>query len=196
MYQQKQTSIGGQHICNLSTVQLILLMRLCPAAHLARMHAAGGGAYYADWFYANWAMDCPEVLHMHINLKEIFTVFLASIRWAKAWRNQHIIVYSDNMATVHMINKGSTKNTVVMDWLRHLFWLSAVYNFHLNARHVKGVDNGVSDFLSRLVHSKPNIWKVFIVSQGLDTNIDEHLSHCTLNYLLQSRNGKTSDSNC
>jgi hypothetical protein len=38
----------------------------------------GGGAhYFADWFYVAWEADFPELLNVHINVLELFTVFLA-----------------------------------------------------------------------------------------------------------------------
>ena len=58
----------------------------------------GGGSYLNDWFYANWEMDHPEIQPLHINLKELFAIFLAAQRWASQWRNRHVIVYTDNMA--------------------------------------------------------------------------------------------------
>ena len=71
-----------------------------------------------------------------------------------------------------------------MDWLRHLFWLSAVYNFHITARHIVGVDNVISDTLSRIEHIKSNVLLSFILSQGLDLNIDDHMSIDMKNYLI------------
>ena len=45
----------------------------------ACLHGSGG-AYKADWFYSNWETDFLEIVDLHINLKEVFSVFLASIR--------------------------------------------------------------------------------------------------------------------
>lgn len=150
----------------------------------------GGGEYYADWFYYHWETDFPEVAELHINLKELFTVYLASIRWAQSWRNKHIIVYSDNATTVFMINKGTTKNSVAMVWLRHLFWLSVQYNFQLTARHIKGKDNVMSDVISRLDEFPFVEWYDFVKCKYLDLNLSCHISPRTFNYLLlQNRNG-------
>ena len=37
-----------------------------------------------------------------------------------------------------------------MKYLRHIFWLSAVFNFHLKAVHVLGEDNVLADRIYRL----------------------------------------------
>lgn len=144
----------------------------------------GGGAYNADWFYVHWETDLPKIADLHINLKEIYSVFLAALRWASVWKNKHIVVYSDNTATVFMINKGTSRNCIAMKWLRKLFWLSAHYNFHLTAKHIKGKDNVVSDFVSRLDESKPSDWFRFLVANNLDTNMNEHISQESLELLL------------
>ena len=50
---------------------------------------------------------------------------------------------------MHIINKGSTSNPLVMDTLRHLFWLSAFFNFKLTARHIPGQCNIIAGAISR-----------------------------------------------
>ena len=41
-----------------------------------------------------------------------------------------------------------------MHCLRQLFWLSAMYSFHIKARYVPSKENVISDSLSRLDHFK------------------------------------------
>ncbi len=113
--------------------------------------STGGAAFFAgDWFYSNWFKDFPQVEDMHINLKELFAVVLATRRWAHAWKDLHIVVYTDNQTTQFLLNKGTTKNDTAMTWLREMFWWSALYNFKLSARFIPGRLNVVSDTLSRL----------------------------------------------
>jgi hypothetical protein len=47
-----------------------------------------GGYYQDDWFYANWAVDFPFANSLHIDELEAFSVVLATLRWAKQWRNK------------------------------------------------------------------------------------------------------------
>ena len=54
---------------------------------------------------------------------------MAARRWAHIWKNKHVVVYSDNSAIVAMINKGSSKNSTAMSWLRCLFWKSQDNNW-------------------------------------------------------------------
>ena len=109
------------------------------------------GAYFqGDWVYSYLPADAPQVAPMHINYKEAFAIYIAGRRWAPFWANHHVIIQCDNEAAVAMINKGSTRNTTVMAWLRHLFWLSAAHNFRITAIHIPGKNNIVADRISRL----------------------------------------------
>ena len=109
-----------------------------------------GACFGGDLVYSYLPADAPQVAPMHINYKEAFAIYVAARRWAPLWANHHVIIRSDNEAAVAMINKGSTRNTTVMAWLRHLFWLSAVHNFRITAIHIPGENNIVADRISRL----------------------------------------------
>lgn len=112
--------------------------------------SAVGGFYLGDWFYSNLLVDSPSLSCLHINFKEALCVVLSAARWASAWRNKTVHVYCDNTATVSMLNKGTTRNPLMMKFLRQLFWLSATYNFRLKVFHVPGKDNVMADHVSRL----------------------------------------------
>ncbi|XP_057312267.1 uncharacterized protein LOC130653768 [Hydractinia symbiolongicarpus] len=98
--------------------------------------SAVGGFYLGDWFYSNLLVYSPSLSCLHINFKEALCVVLSAARWASAWRNKTVHVYCDNTAAVSMLNKGTTRNPLMMKFLRQLFWLSATYNFRLKVVHV------------------------------------------------------------
>ena len=95
-------------------------------------------------------LTTPEVQDRHINFKELAAVVLAAQRWGPLWANKHIVVLSDNSTTVACINHGSSRSVLLMKYLRHNFWLSAMFNFRLKAVHVPGEDNVLADIISRL----------------------------------------------
>ena len=109
-----------------------------------------GGSFGGDWFYFNWSQDWPQAAQFHINEKEVIAVVIAAFRWAHFWRNKRIIIYSDSAVTVAALNKGTCRNDAIMKCLRNLFWLSATFNFHLTARHLRGIFNVAADSASRL----------------------------------------------
>lgn len=155
--------------------------------------AGGGASFYQDWFYCNWAIDMQHIADYHINLKELYTVFLSAKRWAHYWVNKHIVVYTDNTTTMYMINKGTSRNQVAMSWLRELFWLSACFNFHLTARYVPGKYNILSDAISRLDQLAISQWMGILNDYGLNlSNIFSHISAHTFSFLqgLDVPNGR------
>ena len=111
---------------------------------------AAGAYFRGDWFYLNFDLDTPELANLHINHKEALAQVFAALRWAPCWANQHVIIHCDNEAAVYIINKGTTAHPVVMYYLRHLFWMSAIYNFRFTARYFPGKLNVIADAVSRL----------------------------------------------
>ena len=143
---------------------------------------ATGAYFWGDWVYSYLPADAPQVAPMHINYKEAFAIYIAARRWAPFWANHHVIIQCDNEAAVAMINKGSTRNTTVMAWLRHLFWLSAVHNFHTTAIHIPGKNNIVADRISRL-HDLPSflhfcqLLSIYLTPDAaLATPLTDHMS--------------------
>ena len=90
------------------------------------------GAYFGgDWLYYNFTAESRALVDLHINYKETLAVVMAAECWGPAWSNKHVIVSCDNQAAVAVINKGSTGNSLVMHFLRRLFWILALYGRHL-----------------------------------------------------------------
>ena len=102
-------------------------------------------SFHGDWLYHSFIFDAPEVSMLHINYKEVLAIYFAAKQWATSWSGHHIVIHSDNMAAVAIINKGTCKNEVVTAFLRDLFWLSAVCNFS-----IPGHKNIVADAISHL----------------------------------------------
>ena len=88
--------------------------------------------------------------HKNINILELIPVWLSLLRWGKYWVGNHVVCMTDNTQVMAMLNKGVSSNVLCMDIIRAIFWLCAVFNIHISARHVAGVDNVYADFLSRL----------------------------------------------
>lgn len=91
---------------------------------------------------------------LHISVYETFAVLVAVRLFPEAVRNQHLCLRSDNTTTVAAVNKmtctaGEPSKTHIMRTLRRLFTASVQLNFRLTAQHVRGVDNGLADALSR-----------------------------------------------
>ncbi|CAG2187341.1 unnamed protein product [Mytilus edulis] len=159
--------------------------------------SGAGGFYHSDWFYVNWVEDYPFATQLHINELEAFSVALAVKRWAQNWRGKRIIVYCDNAATVSCINKCTSKNAILMSFLRELFWLSATYNFHIIAKHVPGKENVLADHISRLhdLTYCENFLRFYVQPPLFVRDLVKHMSSNALRFLLFRLTGIQGDDN-
>ncbi|CAC5416089.1 unnamed protein product [Mytilus coruscus] len=145
-----------------------------------------GGVFGTDWFYVNWKEDFPFAQTLQIIEQEAFAVALAAKRWAKCWQNKRVYIYCDNLSTVGCINKCTSKNKLLMSFLRELFWLSATNNFQLVAIHLPGKQNDMADAVSRLHELK---LCQFFLKECLPTplfmhHLVSHMSCRSLRFLL------------
>ena len=85
----------------------------------------GGGALRldGDWFYVDWQYDLPRFKNCHINVKEALSVIFGLFRWAPTLRDSLVIVETDNIFTRAAINRGACRNSILMPYLRQLWWL-------------------------------------------------------------------------
>ena len=111
----------------------------------------GYGAIFNNlWFQGAWSKQ----FHAHpeqqsIAWKELFPVYLACQVWGPLWSDKRIILWCDNVSVTHILNTKSSKVTKIIDLVRNITLQTLTYNFTLNAQHVPGLDNSVSDALSR-----------------------------------------------
>lgn len=108
-----------------------------------------GFLYRDDWGYVNWAIDCPQLINSHINVKETVSVVFAARRWAPLLRNKKVLFLTDNTTARANNSKGVSVTSEVMPWLQELYFLSTVYNFDIVSIHIPGQDMPADD-VSRL----------------------------------------------
>lgn len=116
---------------------------------------ACGGVFRNEFVYLPFA-SWPEAEPLSINMKETLAVEVALRHWAPHLRNKKVLLHVDNQSAVYILNKGASKDKVVMESLRRLFWLSSTYNFRLMAVYYPGVENCYADAISRL-HEGPRL---------------------------------------
>ena len=89
-----------------------------------------------------------------IEYLELYALTIGLMVWGDKLRNQNIIVFCDNQAVVHMINKttSSCKNCMVL--LRIIVLEGLIYNRRVFARFIPTKMNGRADALSRLEFSR------------------------------------------
>jgi hypothetical protein len=109
---------------------------------------ACGGWCGNQYFSRKFPVSVTQA-HSHINSLELITVMVALKIWAPQLANSRFLIYCDNEASVMVMNAGRTKDPLMLRIIREIAFLGASYNFQIRAIHVKGVDNRLSDILSR-----------------------------------------------
>ena len=130
------------------TVQMVDPRPLTPV-YIDACNEAAGAFYEGHWLHVPWKAHLPAARDLHINAKEVLALEPACQRWGPLWANRKVLVHSDNQAAVAQINRGSSRDPVVMAALRRIFWLSATYNFRLYCVYLPGIRNNVADAASR-----------------------------------------------
>ena len=91
-----------------------------------------------------------------INQLEILTILLVCRTWGTYWSGKRILAKCDNQASVEVLNSGrSLGDDFMMEVVREILFIAAKCEFEIRAVHLPGVENGISDSLSRW-HMDPN----------------------------------------
>ena len=102
----------------------------------------------------------PMQREWHINVKELFAFIVAIRQWGQLFSRSHVKFLPrigaqlDNTSAIAWINKGTSPNKTAMQFLRELFWRSAMQNFRVSCSHIAGAKNVIADAASRLQFHK------------------------------------------
>ena len=64
-------------------------------------------------------------------------------------KTSKMIVFCDNLSTVRILYSGFTRNEFLQACLREICYIAAIYEFQLKAKFISGVENRISDYLSK-----------------------------------------------
>ena len=121
-----------------------------PADYRITTDASGswgcGAVFETQWFQLAWP---TEWTRMDIMAKELAPIVLSCAVWGPLIFGKRLEFRCDNNSLVEAINKGSSKQLMVMHLLRCLWFLSAFFEVKLTASHIPGVANTAADMLSR-----------------------------------------------
>ena len=112
-----------------------------------------GGYCNQSYMYGIWG----EFIDIHdpsIEFLELYAVTIGVKLWLKNYPNRRITLFCDNDSAVRMINRQSSRCRNCMKLIRVITRESLIHNSRVYAKHVKGVDNGISDSLSRMNFKK------------------------------------------
>lgn len=83
-------------------------------------------------------------------MREFFPIILAVEIWGSLLTNTSIVLHSDNVSVVYVINQLTSKDSNLMKLNRRLKVISLKYNISFHAEHIPGLLNNAADLLSRL----------------------------------------------
>ena len=83
-----------------------------------RSGALGFGAVFGDqWCYGKW----PESWKSYnIAVLEFYPIVLSVLLWGHRMKNKRVLLFTDNEALVHVINKNSCRDPLLMSFVRKL----------------------------------------------------------------------------
>ena len=110
-----------------------------------------GGYFKGKWFMGEWPVEIQQLNNKSVSmaLLELYPIVIASLLWGASWSRKRICFHCDNLATVHILSKRRSKTPMIMKLMRRLTWLAAKHNFFIYSKHIPGVQNDISDALSR-----------------------------------------------
>lgn len=111
-----------------------------------------GGYFQGQWFSSPWPPTVMNLVDQDLSIafQELYPIVVAAILWGNSWARKRILFHCDNLATVHILNKGRSTCTSIMKLMRRLVVVAATCNFHFLAAHLPGKTNIKADALSRL----------------------------------------------
>ena len=86
---------------------------------------------------------------LHINALELLTICLAVKLWGPLLRGKKLVVNCDNSNSVLVLSHGYSKDPFMQACLREIYFVAAINEFQIRGNSVSGVDNRISDYLSR-----------------------------------------------
>ena len=104
-----------------------------------------GVVFNTQWLQWQWP---PEWSNSSIMAKELVPIIFSCIVWGPQLSKQQVNFRCDNLSLVVAINKGSSKDTLVMHLLCCLWFFVAYFDITVSATHLPGVTNITADCLS------------------------------------------------
>ena len=107
-----------------------------------------GGLLVNAWFSIPWPTEWWS--QQTITFLELVPIVLALETWGHILSNKAVILHTDNMSPVSIINNQTSKEPLVLCLLRRLVLFTLKLNIQISAVHIAGFRNIDADFLSRL----------------------------------------------
>ncbi|XP_042342077.1 uncharacterized protein LOC121942854 [Plectropomus leopardus] len=117
--------------------------------------AGFGGFYKRKWFVDELPTELERKYQVTLSsLYKIYPIIIIATFWGYEWCRKSVLIYSDNLAVVDIINKGCSNSPSIMPFLCQLTWHSFTHQYILCTAHAPGHFNAIADSLSRFSFQK------------------------------------------
>ena len=117
--------------------------------------SCGGGAYFnGHWSFISWPSSWDASVRRDITFLELVPIVLAIWVWSAQFTSKKLLINTDNMALVHILNTKSSKSSRVMSLVRPLVLHCLKHNIQIRCVHVPSYSNAIADAISRLQLNK------------------------------------------
>ena len=106
-----------------------------------------GAVLHSSWWSAPFN---AAHLKLPIAWRELLAIVVSCRLWGHTFTTKRVLIQCDNLAMVHSVNKGTSKNPAIMSLVRDLYFVCSHFNFDIRLTHLAGVLNIGPDLLSRL----------------------------------------------
>lgn len=98
----------------------------------------------------NWIPppSLEDSLCNNIDLFELISALLLLLVWVALFSGSRVFIKSDNTQAVAFVNRGTTKNSEALLYLKLTLYISYAYDFYFSAVHIAGSNNILPDALS------------------------------------------------
>lgn len=124
---------------------------------IERTDSVTGCSDAAKFGYGGWIGDSvwwgywdPKCILQHSNWKELNGINLLLKHSAASLQGKKLDLFSDNMASVAICNRGYSRSPKLAKIMRNIFWTVALHDIDLHVHYIPGAANVVADFFSRL----------------------------------------------
>ena len=104
-----------------------------------------GAIFDRHWLHSLWPENWKSY---NIALLELFPIVLAIHIWGSLMADKRVILFSDNITVVDIINNQTSKHQDIMVLLRDLVLSCLVHNILFQACHIPGLLNFLADYIS------------------------------------------------
>ena len=109
-----------------------------------------GGIFEDEYFFHRWESNYIQKFNPCIEYLELYGVCMGLYIWEEKLRNSRIIIHCDNLSVCNMLENITSGCPNCMKLIRMVVLHGLEFNTRVFMNHVRGVDNGQSDSLSRL----------------------------------------------